>query len=442
MKLHLKSPGNWINDPNGFIYYKGKYHLFYQYFPYAPVWGTMHWGHAVSDDLISWEHKGIALFPSKYYDRNGVFSGSAIEKDGKLYLYYSAVRYLDQDPENIHLALDWSFETSQALLISEDGETFDNWNMKKQIIPVIRDASIADSKDTRDPKVWLEDGRYFMILGSNIDGKMGKIIIYDSDDGENFRYLSGYSSPQCGTIMECPDLFEVDGSRIFVGSPIGVQNDGKEYANQSVCTFASFDSKKGELKLADDFCPIDYGGDLYAPQTNVDEAGRRVLIGWMRMPQPVTGDDGKPWIGMMSLPRVVNVRDGHICFSVHPHVDRCFTANVTADEASKSDEPMRIKAELSEGDCLTVGGFEIRLEDGCVVTDRSKVFPDAVRYHVVSKTPRLCGGAAVDVFVTDNLVEVFVNDGEYVISNIVYKMGRQIEGKYDSIQLFSGKTAK
>ena len=69
--LHLRAPGNWINDPNGFIYYKGEYHLYYQYFPYAPQWGTMHWGHAVSRDLVSWEHRGLALFPSKPYDRKG-----------------------------------------------------------------------------------------------------------------------------------------------------------------------------------------------------------------------------------------------------------------------------------------------------------------------------------------------------------------------------------
>lgn len=73
--LHLKAPGDWINDPNGFIYFRGRYHLFYQYFPCAPVWGTMHWGHAVSEDLIHWKHLGIALYPTKTYDRNGVFSG-------------------------------------------------------------------------------------------------------------------------------------------------------------------------------------------------------------------------------------------------------------------------------------------------------------------------------------------------------------------------------
>lgn len=76
--LHIKAPGNWINDPNGFIYYQGTYHLFYQYFPYAPEWGTMHWGHAVSEDLLHWTHLGVALYPTKPYDRNGVFSGLSL----------------------------------------------------------------------------------------------------------------------------------------------------------------------------------------------------------------------------------------------------------------------------------------------------------------------------------------------------------------------------
>ena len=90
-KLHLTGKRNWINDPNGLIYYKGKYHMFYQHFPYAPQWGTMHWGHAISDDMVNWTYEPIALFPTKLYDRNGFFSGSAIEVNGDLYLYYTSV---------------------------------------------------------------------------------------------------------------------------------------------------------------------------------------------------------------------------------------------------------------------------------------------------------------------------------------------------------------
>lgn len=118
--INLKAPGNWINDPNGFIYYKGKYHLFYQYFPYAPIWGTMHWGHAISEDMVNWEHIGIALFPTKDYDRNGVFSGSALEIDGKLNLYYTAARYVDENIDNIHVSGGKIYQ-SQAMISSKDG---------------------------------------------------------------------------------------------------------------------------------------------------------------------------------------------------------------------------------------------------------------------------------------------------------------------------------
>ena len=99
--IHFKAPNCWINDPNGFIWYKGQYHLFYQCFPYAPQWGRMHWGHAVSKDLVNWEEKGIALYPTKTDDRSGCFSGSAVEQDGTLYLFYTGVNYLEENPEDI-----------------------------------------------------------------------------------------------------------------------------------------------------------------------------------------------------------------------------------------------------------------------------------------------------------------------------------------------------
>lgn len=238
--LHLRAPGNWINDPNGFIYYKGKYHLFYQYFPYAPEWGTMHWGHAVSEDLLHWNHLGVALYPTKDYDRNGIFSGSALEKDGKMYLYYSAVKYLETEDEDIHHAKGDAFETSQAMLVSEDGFAFDNMGAKKQIIPVVRDESIADATHTRDPKVWKYGDMYYMILGSTISGKKGRVLFYKSADGVNWEYVSQYSHENFGTILECPDLFEIQGQYVFQGSPMNILEDGLEYVHHSICTLVDF----------------------------------------------------------------------------------------------------------------------------------------------------------------------------------------------------------
>ena len=151
-KLHLKAPDNWVNDPNGFIYYKGYYHLFYQYFPYGPRWGTMHWGHAISRDLVTWEHKELALYPTRREDRNGCFSGSAIEEDGKLHLVYTGVRYELVNPDDPHTCLNEQYESAQLMITSEDGFHFDNENGKEVIIPPITDPAIGDRTHTRARK--------------------------------------------------------------------------------------------------------------------------------------------------------------------------------------------------------------------------------------------------------------------------------------------------
>lgn len=451
--VHLRAPGNWMNDPNGFIYYKGRYHLFYQYFPYAPVWGTMHWGHAVSEDLIHWEHLGIALFPTKAYDQNGVFSGSAIEKDGELYLYYSAVRYLETDEEDIHVAPGDHYETSQAMIVSKDGYHFDNWKDKKKIIPVIMDEEIANRAHTRDPKVWKDGEHYYMILGSTYEEQGGRVLFYRSRDAREWEYVSQCRSGQFGKILECPDLFSAGSESVFVGSPMYVSEDGLEYAHQAMCALADYDASACELKLRQEMRLIDYGMDLYAPQTNVDKDGRRVMIAWMRMPQAVgekqnaPGQDtdcqpgGRspkeiPWRGMMCLPRVVEVQDGHIFFRVHQEAERYFSDRLDAlpdgIDTSGSDiaveaycgefrcMPYRLGTVLEEGQELDIGGYRIWIEDDRVKADRSKVFGGIEGYRLAGSTPKLGGRYELDIFVDHYLIETFVNGGQYVLSHVVY----------------------
>ena len=428
--VHLRAPGNWINDPNGFIYYKGEYHLFYQYFPYAPRWGTMHWGHAVSPDLVHWEHLGVALLPTKDYDRSGVFSGSAMEINGKLHLYYSAVKYDQPKPEDIHLADGDRFETSQAMVISPDGRQFDNWGGKEQIIPVLTDPAVGDKKDTRDPKVWREKDGYRMILGSTRDGS-GRVIFFSSQDGANWTYANQYASPQLGRILECPDLMKTEDGYIFVGSPMGVTADGLSYADQAMFARADFDPDTCALTLREPLAYLDWGLDLYAPQSTLDREGRRVLVGWMRMPKPVENwADGRgPWNGMMSLPRLVQVRDGKVCFPVHPDVDACFTQPADGLAPLAEYKPVRLRATLREGDCLNLGGYRIRMVDGRIEADRSGVFDGLQGCRLTAHTPVLEGDSCrLDIFADQNLVEIFVNQGEYVLSHVVYGLGTELEG--------------
>ena len=126
LKYHFMAPAYWINDPNGLIFYKGEYHLFYQHYPYAPQWGSMHWGHAKSKDLVHWEHLPIALAPSESYDldeRGGCFSGSAVDDNGILSVLYTGT-----------VIRDGIVIQTQNLATSEDGITFQKYEGN----PVIR----------------------------------------------------------------------------------------------------------------------------------------------------------------------------------------------------------------------------------------------------------------------------------------------------------------
>ena len=438
-RLHLKAPDNWVNDPNGFIYYKGYYHLFYQYFPYGPRWGTMHWGHAVSRDLVSWEHRDLALYPTMREDQNGCFSGSAVEEDGKLYLIYTGVRYEVVNPEDPHTCLDDQFESAQLMISSEDGFHFDNENGKKVIIPPITDPAIGDRTHTRDPKVWKSGDHWYLVLGSTVGEKYGEVLFYRSDDLHTWTYVDkAFKGPEYGWMWECPDYFETKGGKVLILSAMGFLKNGEKEKNQSICFHVEFDQSSCRIEIPDTYQFLDCGLDLYAPQTTLDAEGRRILSAWVRMPK-VT-DEG--WIGMFCTPRVVEVRDGHIFFPMHPNVRAAYSQEIPAGSQRAKDGYL-VSLDLEDGEELDVGGFVIRREGDRICTDRSAVFPSFPGAHLRSETPALKGGCHLDVVVDKDLVEVFVNEGECVISNAVYgledKIGCSGEGKKMRMHIFSAQ---
>ncbi|MCI2769953.1 glycoside hydrolase family 32 protein, partial [Staphylococcus warneri] len=175
---HVMPKYGWINDPNGFSYFNGYYHIFYQYYPYAPEWGPMHWGHARSKDLVHWETLPIALEPGDEEDKNGCFSGTGIVKDDKLYLFYTGHHYYnDDDPDH--------FWQNQNMAYSEDGIHFQKYK-QNAIIPTPPE---DNTHHFRDPKVWEHHGYYYMIVGSQNDRELGRIILYRSEDLYEWEYL-------------------------------------------------------------------------------------------------------------------------------------------------------------------------------------------------------------------------------------------------------------
>ncbi len=425
-KIHFKAPNCWINDPNGFIWYKGRYHLFYQCFPYSAHWGRMHWGHAVSTDLVNWEEKGIALFPSKTDDRSGCFSGSAIEYKDKIYIYYTGVNYTEEDPENINCCIDDTFTAAQLMITSEDGMKFDNITDKKTVIPPIEDKKIGDKNHTRDPKVWRGKDAWYMVLGSTVD-KNGRLLFYKSSDLKTWQYLNYCEKDGFGWMWECPDFFEIDGKGVTIFSPMGFFNDGNGYDSVAVCMLSSFDENTGKMELSENYQLFDYGIDLYAPQSTTDEDGNRVVIAWARMPEAVITEKGE-WCGMMCIPRIVDVKNNHVYIRPHTNVKNSFVTKLSAPKKSG----YMLKTTLKNGESINVGGYVIKRENDKITTDRSEVFNIKGNYRLIAETPVINDGYELEIYVDEHLVEVFINNGEYVISNVVYGLTEEITGKnYD-----------
>ena len=425
-KIHFKAPYCWINDPNGFIRYKGWYHLFYQCFPYSAHWGRMHWGHAVSKDLVNWEEKGIALFPSKTDDRSGCFSGSAIEYKDKMYIYYTGVNYTEEDPENINCCINDTFTAAQLMITSEDGIKFDNITDKKTVIPPIEDKKIGDKNHTRDPKVWRGKDAWYMVLGSTVD-KNGRLLFYKSSDLKTWQYLNYCEKDGFGWMWECPDFFEIDGKGVTIFSPMGFFNDRNGYDSVAVCMLSSFDENTGKIELSENYQLFDYGIDLYAPQSTTDKDGNRVVIAWARMPEAVITEKGE-WCGMMCIPRIVDVKNNHVYIRPHTNVKNSFVTKLSAPKKSG----YMLKTTLKNGESINVGGYVIKRENDKITTDRSKVFNIKGNYRLIAETPVINDGYELEIYVDEHLVEVFINNGEYVISNVVYGLTEEITGKnYD-----------
>ena len=308
-RFHVTGGIGWINDPNGFAPYKGEYHLFFQYYPYDTRWGPMHWGHVKTRDFIRWERLPAALAPDEDYDRDGCFSGSAIElPDGRHLLVYTGVRNVRRRNGR----LDY-FQT-QCLALG-DGVNYEKYEAN----PVIDASTLPEGgsvHDFRDPKIWREGDKYYLVTGNRCADGSGTILLYESDDAFNWRFTSVLAAchNQYGRMWECPDYFHLDGKNVLLISPQEMTAIGLEFhpGNGNVCIIGTHDKEREHL-IRENVQAIDYGLDFYAPQTLLTEDGRRVMIGWMQNWE-TSGCTMRHlrFMGQMTLPRELRIKDGRL----------------------------------------------------------------------------------------------------------------------------------
>lgn len=450
LKYHVSPAACWMNDPNGFSFYNGEFHIFYQHHPFSPKWGPMHWGHVKSKDLTFWEHLPIALAPSEEYDKDGCFSGSAIVKKGKLYLMYTGHKLTGQDD-------DTEFEQVQCLAVSEDGIIFEK--MKEN--PVISNTPEGNihERHFRDPKVWKHEENYYCVIGSRTKEEVGQILIYCSADLLTWEFLNVAAKGEgnCGFMWECPDIFHLDGHDVLMMSPQGLEPEGYLYHNlhQAGYVLGTLNYETGKLTHGD-LHLLDFGFDFYAPQSTIDDQGRRVIIAWMAMWESNMPEQQYNWAGALTLPRQLKIENGKIISTPIQEVEKlrnevteyehvvvsgvkqfdgvsgdCLELEVTIDVNESSQVGLRLRknTELEEE---TVISYDVK--EGFITLDRNKsgVGVDGIRKALVElKNNEL----QLRIFIDKSSIEIFIQGGEKVMTARVYPNEASL-----GIEFFSDKT--
>ncbi len=266
--LHLEPPAGWLNDPNGLSYFNQHYHVYFQYDPKSAVGaGEKCWGHYRSRDLIHWEFTGTVFRPDILEDRSGVYSGSAIVHEDMLHIFYTG----NVKEEGNHDYITSGREANVIHVTTKDGVTMS----QKQV--VLRNADYPEfcSCHVRDPKIWCENGIWYMVLGARSLENQGCVLFYKSEDLENWTYVDVVRKEDFGYMWECPDCFYIDGHRYLGLSPQGLEHEETCYQNVYASGYFNFDH------CLENFKEWDKGFDFYAPQSFETPDGRRVMIGWM-----------------------------------------------------------------------------------------------------------------------------------------------------------------
>jgi fructan beta-fructosidase len=342
-QFHFSPKEKWMNDPNGLVYNKGIYHLFYQYYPEDTVWGPMHWGHAVSKDLITWNHKPIALFPDELGD---IFSGSVISdinnssglgsKDNPPLVAIFTYHLMEGEKAGRN-----DYQTQGIAYSLDNGDTWIKYNGN----PVMENSGI---KDFRDPKVFWHDEskQWVMSLAAGDHAKF-----YRSDDLKNWIYLSDFGKDKGahGGVWECPDLFKLKAEdtneekwilliSINPGAPNG--GSGTQYF------VGNFDGKKFVAEHRD-IKWVDVGTDNYAGITyNNTPNNERILIGWMSNWYYGQKTPTKNWRGAMTLPRELSLIKEEGIYFLRNNVIKSFNhqvSNVLEKDSINLEYPFNLK---------------------------------------------------------------------------------------------------
>lgn len=427
---HIQASAGLLNDPNGFTFYQGEYHLFYQWFPLGTFHGMKYWYHMKSSDLVYWEDVGIGIEPGDPQDSHGAYSGSGIVKDDKLYLMYTG-NTRDEQGERHPL---------QNLAVMDSTGT-----IKKRARPVIKAVPKGYTEHFRDPKLWFSGGKYFCVIGAQRTTETGCAVLYSSSDLEawNFEGEITTSLGDFGYMWECPDYFEMDQQGVLLFSPQGISPEGDHFRNIYQSGYIVGKPLDVETRTFEHgaFQELDRGFDFYAQQTAIAPDGRRILVAWMGLPDTSYPTDSNGWANCLTLPREITLREGKVIQQPVRELQMLRKQEVKFESTlydevktfeSFSGTSYELICEFTGANAERIG-IEFRtgksektvlLYDRVgkkVILDRSRSGqPIATEYGTERRCSLDADTIKFQLFVDSSSVEIFVNDGEEVFTSRIF----------------------
>ncbi|MGM0582354.1 MAG: glycoside hydrolase family 32 protein [Bacteroidota bacterium] len=454
-QYHFTPPSGWMNDPNGMVFHAGEYHLFYQHNPDSTVWGPMHWGHAVSSDLVHWEHLPIALYPDSL---GTIFSGSAVldqkntsglgtENNPPLVAIYT---YHNAEMEK---AGSDKFQTQGIAFSTDNGR---NWQ-KYEGNPILENPGL---KDFRDPKVsWHEPSQKWIMALAVKD----KISFYSSPNLIDWTFESdfGENKGAHGGVWECPDLFplKIDGEERWV-LLVSINPGGPNGGSATQYFIGDFDGKKFTTQQ-DEIFWLDYGTDNYAGVTWSNVDNKRIFMGWMSNWDYANIVPTKNWRSAMTIARELSLAEieGEVRLVSKPLknyqeqlTEKKFNWNLEEQNAfliRQANEwtEINFKKEFEDDQNLEIElyneieeSLKLKLDFSKeeVTLDRSliKKHGFSQKFESVQSAPTHFNkeNMKIEIFKDASSVEIFINDGEWVMTALYFS-----EKDLNQMQISSNK---
>ena len=369
---HIQAVTGLLNDPNGFVFHDGVWHLFYQWCPWGAVHGLKYWYHTTSEDLVSWKNAGVCIRPDTEFDNKGAYSGSALPTADSVYLYYTG-NHRDED---------WTRRPYTCLVeLNDDGSAAK--------LPPLFGMNEDYTEHQRDPKIIhnKENGKYYIVLGAQTKDKRGCILIYSSDSAAEGWSFAGE--------LKVPGFEDFgDNTRFHV---------------------------------------LDFGFDSYAAEcaANPDDKNKATLVAWMGLPDASYPTDEEEWSGCLTLPRELRVRDRRLIQQPLDGLRGLRGAKIDLESTNLLPRVCELEL-ISRGGSLDLrlftkedgsGGLTISYDDGAkeITVDRSgleKRFNTALGEQRTRPLPK--GLFHLRIFIDRSSVEIFVNDGDAVFSSRIF----------------------